>query len=218
MKNNNLLNNYQLEQKLNTTNEFNEYDINEEIPFSYTKDFLYHGIRFQNHLEKLENIFKERKIYAGKYLKNYYYYTDNCNKGEYVSLLEQTKDNHLAYETFIEENISLLITKAVDAIRTKYVRFDEWLKYKQSKKYYSYMQGECFVKDYIDISYVKAIGFPYQKFIYLYGELNTNKLLNDLEILMNKYNINLPIVDTSRYNRIIINKTNKSYLKLKKQN
>ena len=33
----------------------------------YIHNFLYHGIRFQNHLEKLESIFKDRAILAGNY-------------------------------------------------------------------------------------------------------------------------------------------------------
>ena len=41
------------------------------------EEFLYHGIRFQKYLEKLESIFKYGKILAGKYLPNYYNYSDN---------------------------------------------------------------------------------------------------------------------------------------------
>lgn len=198
-----------LEQTPNqTTNQFNDYDITEEIPFIYTYDYLYHGIRFQKYLEKLENIFKTRTILSGKYLENYYSYTDNCNKGEYISLLKLSKDNYLEYETFIEENISLLITPAINAIITKYLSYNDWLTIQQEnlslKNHYSYMQGECFVKDYIPIDFVKAIGVPYQKLLSEGKQEYANKLLIDVQILMKKYNINLSIVDTSRYNRILI--------------
>ena len=72
---------------------------------------------------------------------------------------------------------------------------------------YSYMIGECFVKDYIDFKYVKAIGFPYRYLTTIKGQDYTNKLLNDLYLLMQRYNINLSIVDTSKYNHPILSTT-----------
>ena len=136
-----------------TTNKDNEYTEYEDIPFNHYYSFLYHGIRFQKYLEKLENIFKEKKILAGKYLKNYYNYSDNCNKGQYVSLLNVSKTNKVSFETFIEENISLLVTPYCNAIETKYVDFYTWDKIKNLdlKQIYSYMPGECLCKDYIPI-------------------------------------------------------------------
>ena len=202
-----------------TTNQFNEYSLNEDIPFIYQYDYLYHGIRNQKRLEILEEIFKTRKILAGKYINNYYNYSDNCNKGEYVSLLKYNKANHIAYQTFIEENISLLITPAIDATHTKYIDFNTWdiiNKQKLSlKNLYSYMIGECLVKDYIDFSYIKAIGFPYQYLVNTKGAYYTKNLLNDLYLLMEKYNIVLSIVDTSKYNHPIYMLENYTYKKRK---
>ena len=199
--------------KMTRTNENEEYSLDDNIPFIYQYDYLYHGIRNQKYLEILEEIFKTRKILAGKYIKNYSYYIDNCNKGEYVSLLKFSINNYLSYQTFIEENISLLITPAINAIETKYIDFYTWNIIREQKlllkNLYSYMIGECFVKDYIDFKYVKAIGFPYYYLITSKGQDYTNKLLNDLYLLIQKYNINLSIVDTSRYNHILINQKNK---------
>lgn len=201
-----------------TTNQNNEYSLDEDIPFIYQYDYLYHGIRNQKRLEILEEIFKTRKILAGKYIKNYHNYTDNCNKGEYVSLLKYNKSNYIAYQTFIEENISLLITPAINATHTKYIDFNTWYTITQQKQtlknLYSYMIGECLVKDYIDFSYVKAIGFPYQYLVNTKGAYYTKNLLNDLYLLMEKYNIVLSIVDTSKYNHKIIT-TNHTYKKIK---
>jgi len=189
-----------------TTNKDNEYTLYDDIPFYNYNEFLYHGIRNQIYLEKLENIFKEKKILAGKYLKKYYNYSDNCNKGEYVSLLDRSITNYLSFETFIEENISLLITPYCNAIETKYVSFYTWEKIKNLnlKQIYSYMPGECMCKDYISIDYVKAIGVPYAKLVREKGYNYADNLLKDIELLMQKYNIYLPIVDTSRYNQILI--------------
>ena len=203
-----------------TTNQFNEYSLDENIPFIYQYDYLYHGIRNQKYLEILEQIFKTGKILAGKHIKNYSYYSDNCNKGEYVSLLKYNKSNYLAYQTFIEENISLLITPAINAIETKYIDFNTWNTLNNKKillkNLYSYMDGECFVKDYIDFSYVKAIGFPYHYFVNTKGRDYTNDLLNDLYLLMEKYNIVLSLVDTSKYNHPIFMLENHTYKKIKR--
>ena len=54
---------------------------------------------------------------------------------------------------------------------------------------------------------------PYLKMIREKGFEYTNKLLIDIELLMEQYNIDLPIVDTSRYNQILIDKKEKKQLK-----
>ena len=80
------------------------------------------------------------------------------------------------------------------------------------------MQGECLVKNYIDFKYIKAIGLPYQKLIESKKEKYTNKLIEDIIKLMEQYNVILPIVDTSRYNHIIINPKIKEHKLIKKLN
>ena len=196
---------------ITTTNQNHEYDDYEpeSFDFIFISEYLYHGIRFQNYLEKLENIFKEGKILAGKYLPNYRFYDDNCNKGEYVSLLKPLGDNKLEYETFIlENNISLLISPICNAIETKHISYGSWFDL-QCKKYelkhlYSYMRGECMCKDFVSIDFVKAIGIPYERLVLCNKKEFADKLIEDIQSLMKQYNINLPIVDVSRYNRILI--------------
>ena len=200
------------------TNQNHEYDDYEPESFDFISEYLYHGIRFQNYLEKLENIFKEGKILAGKYLPNYRFYDDNCNKGEYVSLLKLQGDNKLEYEVFIlENNVSLLISPICNAIETKCVSYNTWFDL-QTKKYelkhlYSYMRGECMCKDSVSIDFIKAIGIPYQRLILYNKKEFADKLLEDIQSLMKQYDIHLPIVDVSRYN-ILLNKDN---LKTKKR-
>ena len=65
------------------------------------------------------------------------------------------------------------------------------------------MRGECMCKDSILIDYVKAIGIPYQRLVLYNKKEFADKLLEDIQSLMKQYNINLPIVDVSRYNRIL---------------
>lgn len=190
-----------------TTNQNHEYDDYEPESFDFVSEYLYHGIRFQKYLEKLENIFKERKILAGKYLPNYHFYSDNCNHGQYVSLLKYNSARQLEYETFILENISLLVTPLCNAQETKYVDYQTWEKIQQEqyqlKHIYSYMMGECMCKDLIPLDMVKAIGVPYRKLCLQGKEAYAIQLIEDINKLMDKYGVYLPIVDTSRYNNII---------------
>ena len=51
-------------------------------------------------------------------------------------------------------------------------------------------------KDFVPFEMIKAIGISYQNY----------NLLDDIETLMKKYNINLPIVDTNEHNKILIPK------------
>ena len=200
-----------------TTNQNHEYDDYEPESFDFVSEYLYHGIRFQKHLEKLENIFKERKILAGKYLPNYHFYSDNCNLGQYVSLLKYTSKTELEYETFILENVSLLVTPLCNAQETKYVDFQTWRKIQeekyQLKHIYSYMMGECLCKDFIPLDMVMAIGVPYQK-LRLQGKgTYVIQLIEDIKQLMDKYDVYLPIVDTSRYNSILYEKDIQGYIR-----
>ena len=166
---------------------------------------FYHGIRFQNYLEKLESIFKDRAILAGNYQENYYLYDDNCNEGEYISLLSGFDGYNLVYKTFIMENISLIVSLDCNAIKTIYLPYEEWeqLKGRNTKNRYSYCQGEYQVKKIIPIEMVKAIGIPAKYLKLTNKEYLIETYQNDILYLMNKYNIYLPIIDTSDYNKIL---------------
>lgn len=193
-----------------TTNGDNRYSEDDEIPFFCVEDYLYHGLRNQRYLEKLEGIFLTQKILAGKYLKGYSNYSDNCNRGENVSVLKWLGTNELEHETFILENVSLIISPLCDAIETKFVSYNNWHDLQQIKprpkfrQIYSYMNGECQCKDFIPFSMVRAIGVPYQN-LRLQGKANyAEQLIQDIIKLMEQYGISLPVVDTSLYNRTIV--------------
>ena len=194
-----------------TTNQDGKYTENDNVSFRNMYGFLYHGIRFQDYLEKLESIFEGRKILAGKYIPNYYCYGDNCNKGEYVSVLNVQKTDGITFKTFIDENISLLITPFCDAIETKYVGFNIWNQIKDLnlKQIYSYLPGECMCKDFIPLEFVKAVGVPYRHLIRTKGRDYADKLVEDIVSLMESYNISLPIVEPGRMNAILVNSNNK---------
>lgn len=170
----------------------------------YIHDFLYHGIRHQKHLEILESIFKDKAIIAGNYQENNSHsnYSDNCNEGEYVSLLAINNDYNIEYETFIKPYITLIVSKDCNAIKTIYVPYYKWeeMKKKNTSNRYSYANNEYHVKKMIPLSYVKAIGVPARYLRTMGKEELIEIYLNEIIELMNKYNINLPIVDTSAYN------------------
>lgn len=179
--------------------------INDETYNPYC--YLYHGIRFQNYLEKLESIFKDQKILAGKYIPNYFNYNDNCNKGEYVSLTSY--NDSMGFNVFIVENISLLVTPKCNAYLTKCVSYENWekIKNKKTKNLYSYMFQEYMCKDFISLDLVKSVGVPYNYYLFKNGIEYADNILNDVKSLINKYNINISIVDTSNFNNVLFDQS-----------
>lgn len=172
--------------------------------------FLYHGIRYQEHLEILENIFKEGKILAAKNIPDFpeYRFSDNCNDGEYVSLLEYNiPDYQIEWDTFIKPNVTLVVSPKCNAKQTIYVPTYQWddikRNYSQTKNRYSYMEGEYQVKDYIPLSMIIAIGLPYEYLVETKSEEFANKYLEDTVDLMKAYKIYRPIIDTSFFNFIL---------------
>ena len=171
----------------------------------YVRNFLYHGIRFRNDIEKLENIFKTRTILAGNYHDKYYSYDDNCNEGEYISLTSFETKDYSTYQIFIMLNISLIISPECNAIKTIYLEYEDWEKLKgiETKNRYSYATNEYQVKHQIPLELVKAIGLPAKQLKAIKREYQITEYLNQIIYLMEKYDIYLPIVDTSNYNQIL---------------
>lgn len=180
--------------------------------------YLYHGIRFHDQMKTLENILKNG-ILAGKHIKDYNNYSDNCNNGEYVSLLDKTSDNNLEYETFIEPNISLLVSPLCGAYKTIYVSYELWeninLHYPNLKNRYSYAFNEYQIKDRVPIELIEAIGLPYQLLVNNKNKDQAEMYKRQIIDMLNCYGIGIPIVDTSNSNQLIykpIKKKEKSML------
>lgn len=178
-----------------------------------SEDFLYHGVRSQEYLEKFIYILKTGKILAGKYLDDYYNYSDNCNEGEYVSLLEKSDESENEFNVFIEPNICFLITPFISAYKTIYIPYDLWEYMMEVKPVlqnrFSYAKGEYHIKDYVELSQVRAIGIPYRYTEILSGVSYANKLLNDVLRVMNMYGYDFIVVDTSNDNKILYNPTDR---------
>ncbi len=189
-----------------------EYLMDEDVDFFDRECFLYHGLRyydsnkrFEEGMKKLEGILKEEHILAGKYLEGYYPSLDNCNELEYVSLASYS--DSIEFKIFVLENICLLIRPSSNAYQTIYVSYDMWEFMKKNqielKNRYSYAHNEYQVKDSIPLTDVKAIGIPLFN-IQLSEGIDIAKHYQQQVIdLLNQYDIDLPVVDTSCYNQVI---------------
>lgn len=183
-----------------------DYDEERLNPYA----FLYHGIRFDENLKKLEKILKDKKILAGKHIDGYYNYSDNANKGEYVSMTRYSEERISGFDVFVKTNICLLVSSDCNAFLTKYVDYNTWdkIKDKKTKNIYSYMTGEFMMKDFVPFEFVKAIGVPYKYFVLNNGKEYADNILKKIEHLMVKYEINLKVVDTNSYNRVLVEQKN----------
>ena len=187
-----------------------DYDEERFNPYA----FLYHGIRFDENLRKLEKILKDRKILAGKHIDGYYNYSDNANKGEYVSMTRYSEKRISGFDVFVKTNVCFLISIECNAILAKCVDYNTWekIKDKKTKNLYSYMLEEFMLKDFVPFEFVKAIGVPYKYLVLNKGKEYADDVLMKIEQLMGKYGINLKVVDTDSYNRILV-ESKKSNLK-----
>ena len=139
---------------------------------------------------------------AAKHIPNCFTYEDNCNDGEYVSLLEIEPWKYSGmYEAFISPNVKLVISPFCEDYNTVFVSFNEWEEIKKSNRTFrnrfSYAPNKYQVKDRIPLYQVVAIGIPYC-YLGCQNKLDyANKLLKDVIELLHKYNLDLPVVDTS---------------------
>ena len=166
---------------------------------------LYHGLRFDS-INKLESILQNKIILCGnkvsRTLKSYdgntkYIYIDNyednCNMGEYISVMPYDYDN-IEFDIFIRENIFFTLKGSIDAYKTLFLKYDDYCKLKESNiktsNLYSYAREEYLVKDSISFDDVISIGIDSKKFI---GDFNktTDQIIN----LMKYYNIDIPLID-----------------------
>ena len=187
-------------------------------------NYLYLGIRPPKQFEKLELVFKQRKILAAKYLKKYFAsYEYNATDEEYISLLcldTKKYDNKHIYERYIKKNICLIINPFINAKKTTLVDFDSWLyikkNYPKTKNRYSFLDNEYQIYDHISIDNLLAIGIPYSYLIENNGYKTAQDTMNNILILMLKYDIDLPLIDTSNNNRILAESINLDKKVLKK--
>ena len=135
---------------------------------------LYHGLRF-NPVDKLESIFKSGFIYPGKRvptsfesmdgtthtLPGYYEDEENCNRGEYISLMPFSFED-IEFDTFISSSIYLALRGDIDAKKTFYLKYEDYIKLRNSKRktnnLYSYAYLEYLAKNDISLDNLLYVG------------------------------------------------------------
>lgn len=167
---------------------------------------LYHGIRFDS-INRLESIFQSKSILCGKkvnpsfishdgttkYIFIEYFDDENCNLGEYVSVMPSI--DSLEFEKFVEENIFFAIKASVDALKTTHVSYDEYEELRKNvlswDRLYSYAWHEYLVKDSISLDDVDCIGIDSR----YHDDEEYNELINSVKKLLEVYKIKIPFKD-----------------------
>lgn len=108
---------------------------------------LYHGVRMDPDHKLFESILRDRKIKCANKIGLYRgSSSENCNEGEYVSLIHFEYEHELEFQTFIEENVSFIISPKLNPVKCKYLPYEEWEKIKKklpkTKHRYSYARYE----------------------------------------------------------------------------
>lgn len=163
---------------------------------------LYHGIRFDDDHKILARILDDEAIKCGNLTENYYRVGgDNCNEGEYISLINYTGDYYdLEFKTFVEENVALIISPKLNPIKCKYLPYEEWEERKKklpiSKSRYSYARNEFQYPKQIPFDYVIGILYPFEYYARLKGYSKARESYRIVKELLkaNCYS-HLPILD-----------------------
>lgn len=164
--------------------------------------YLYHGVRLDDDHEHFASILRDQSIKCGEMLENYLRYgSDNCNEGKYVSLAHYTGDEYdIEFKTFIEENVTFIISPTLNPVKCKYLPYEEWDKIKdkmtKTKHRYSYARGEYQYKREIPFYYVSGILYPYAYYEHVKGYFKTKDDFIFIKGLLSAYGCSyLPIYD-----------------------
>lgn len=192
--------------KLELEEEFRFLDINyisdKNIDIRNPYCFLYHGVRFDSNHELFERILYDRKIKCANEINSYRGdYADNCNEGKYVSLMHYSGEEYdLEFKTFIEENVSFIISPKLNPLKCKYLPYEEWEKIKKklpkTKHRYSYSKNEYQYPGHIPFDYVVGILYPLNYYNYMNGFTKTEEDFAYVKKLLVEYGLkDLPILD-----------------------
>lgn len=204
----------------------------EDIFFPY--DYLYHGVRLDDDHSHFASILMDQAIKCGELLKDYCRYgSDNCNEGKFVSLAHYTGDEYdIEFKTFIEENVTFIISPTLNPVKCKYLPFEEWDKIKEkitkTKHRYSYARCEYQYKKEIPFYFVRGILYPYSYYEHVKGYFKTKDDFIFIKGLLSAYGCSyLPIYDPTdhfkdishlgeEFNRIAIDRSRINITKITK--
>lgn len=172
---------------------------------------LFHGVRMDENHEIFESILRDKKIKCANQTNLYWrgFGDENCNEGKYVSLIHYSgEDYDVEFQTFIEENVSFIISHKLNPIKCKYLPYDEWKQIKKklpkTKNRYSYARHEYQYPDCIPFDYVEGILYPLKYYNHTKGFIKTQEDLKYVRKLLKKYGLeDLPILDPTDRFKII---------------
>ena len=195
--------------KLEAEEEFRFLDVrykaDEVTDISNPYFFLYHGVRMDSEHELFESILSDREIKCANKIGFYRGFdSDNCNEGKYISLIHYSGDDYdIEFKTFIEENVSFIISPKLNPLKCKYLPFDEWEKIKKklpkTKHRYSYAREEYQYPDSISLDYVVGVLYPLRFYSHKNGYMSAEEDLEYVKKLLIKYGFkDLPILDPTK--------------------
>lgn len=172
-------------------------------PLLYDDLYLYHGIRFGTYKEQLETIKKilQQGLLPKNQIPGASFYSDNCNEGSRVSLLEKVDFDDLEFDTFVKQNMAIIVSPLVEAYKTIYVSYGEWLEIQEQRNlhnFYSYARHEYQVNGIVPVSMIKGIGIP--RFQMLAQKENPMLYAEELINFCKQLELDIPIVDHAACN------------------
>ena len=151
---------------------------------------------------------KQRKL--GDRSLNTSIITAAFNGINYISLcdLKMSHEGHSAYDMYIKRGLSLLIDRDIPVIKPILIDENDYTYYNMKvflgKACYSNLVDEVQVKDKISLEHLKGMCLSLSVFKSFYDEDYINDYIKYLNILLNKYNYDVPIYNLDDREKIKI--------------
>lgn len=154
--------------------------------------FLYHGVRFDDDHSLFESILRDKEIRCARKTKqSFKAFGDNCNDGEYVSLMPFVDDEDLEFNVFVKNSVAFVVSPNLNPVKCKFLPYEQWaqVKYKlpMTKHRYSYAKLEYQYPDSFSLDYVVGLLYPLNHNIIQYGLSFARNDFEYIKALLKKY-------------------------------
>ena len=170
--------------------------------------FYFHSVR--NDLKILEFILMSNAVLSREKSCKYKKTNMGFNGNKWISVCKYNNgfyedsnlyDNYVryAFPVLVRNKISIVLDDKIDACKTSYMSYDEFYCEKiddDSNIRFSDCLDEYQVKDSIPIEHFVAITFPFEYDLKYNSEMVMSNKLR-LQLLLSRYNLNVPIIDSS---------------------
>ena len=148
-------------------------------------------------------------------LPGYYEDEENCNRGEYISLMPFSFED-IELDTFISSSIYLALRGDIDAKKTFYLKYEDYIKLRNSKRktnnLYSYAYLEYLAKNDISLDNLLYVGINSRGFNI--PGMDVNEVIAKIIELMEFYDIRVPLYDIGTTTKLYQKKSNDEELRL----